>query len=322
MDKRISGHRQQSSTATTSSKRSVTSKRKAPTEVIKKTYVCLGCNESFDCFTRPQQFIRSHHYGPNGRDKCKKSLHCCILCEYKALREHDINTHYGAKSNRDCCIANNKNAKTLNHIDTANASGMNIGHGPSNYDHVLHSQSFQPFVSNDDYNMHVSRFSEDQSMSFECEEVLDTRKKKTARFLKPSMNNDHSSGDEDMESSDDESTEYFEKEDHLHNNHTSNTAHVTKDVSLSHQDVNLMDPEHVSQNSLSCLLSMNEIMDKNEKSMSKNQWFVAGVELKNILSNANVPLHVTEELFSWAIKHKDNLPSRMSSELKRDKIYK
>jgi len=139
MDNRISGRRLRSSTAS-SSKRLVASKRKAPAEVTKKIYVCLGCNESFDCFTRPQQFICCHHFGPNGQGKCKESLHCCIRCEYKALHEHDLNTHYAAKSNRECCIANNTNILTLNRVNTANASGMNIGHGLSNYDHVMHTQ--------------------------------------------------------------------------------------------------------------------------------------------------------------------------------------
>ena len=141
MDKRLCGRRKLRSSTGASSSRSVASrKRKAPVQLVKKTYVCLGCNQSFDSFNRPQQFIRSHHLGPNALDKCKESLHCCIRCDYKALHEHDLNTHYAAKSNRECCIANNTNILTLNRVNTANASGMNIGHGLSNYDHVMHTQ--------------------------------------------------------------------------------------------------------------------------------------------------------------------------------------
>jgi len=327
MDKRISGCRLlRSSTASSSSRFVASRKRKAPVEVVKKTNVCLGCIESFDCFNRPQQFIGCHHFGPNGQEKCKESLHCCIRCDYKALHEHDLNTHYGAKSNREFCIANNSNILTLNRVDTANASGMNIGHGPSNYDDVVHTQSFQPFVSNNDYNMHASQgFDNDQSASFDCDEIVDDPKMNTSPYLKSSINNDHSSSKEDIEcsSSDDEIIEYIEHADRLPEVSTGNTSNDTKEVSLPLRNkVNFNDQEDVPMNSLNCLLSMKEIMINNEKSMSKNQWFVAGVELENILSNSNVPLHVTDKLFSWAIKNKDNLPSRMSSELKREKIYK
>jgi len=202
---------------------------------------------------------------------------------------------------------------------------MNIGHHPSHYNGVVHTQSFQPFVSNNDYNMHASRgFDNDQSASFDCDEVVDDPKTKTSPYLKSSMSNDDSSSEEDIEcsSSDDEIIEYIEHADRLPELSTSKTANDTKDVSLRRNDVNFNDQEDASLNSWNCLLIMKEIMVNNEKSMSKNQWFVAGVELENILSNANVPLHVTDKLFSWAIKHKDNLPSRMSSELKHEKIYK
>ena len=327
MDKRISGRRKLRSSTGASSSRSVASrKRKAPVQLAKKTYVCLGCNQSFDCFNRPQQFIRSHHFGPNAQDKCKESLHCCIRCDYKALHEHDLNTHYGAKSNRECCIANNSNILTLNRVDTANASGMNIGYGSSNNDDVVHTQTFQPFVSNNDYNMHASRGSDnDQSASFDCDEIVgNDPKTKTSLYLKSSMNNYNSSSEDDIEcsSSDDEIIQYIQHADCFPEVSTSKTSNDTNDVSLRSNNVNLKEQDDAPTNSLNSLLDMKEIMDNNEKSMSKNQWFVAGVELENILTNSNVPLHVTDKLFSWAIKHKDNLPSRMSSELKREKIYK
>jgi len=162
---------------------------------------------------------------------------------------------------------------TLNRVDTANASGMNIGHGSSNYDDVVHTQSFQPFVSNNDYNMHASRgFDNDQSASFDCDEVVDDLKTKTSPYLKSSMNNDHSSSKEDIEcsSSDDEIIEYIEHADRLPEVSTSKTSNDTKDVSLRCNDVNFNDREDVSLNSLNCLLSMKEIMVNNEKSMSKN----------------------------------------------------
>jgi hypothetical protein len=140
-------------------KRQVAPKRTGPQAT--KHYVCLGCEASFDIYSRPQQFINHHHYGPDGLEVCKESLHYCIACPYKGLYAKDLDIHYGARSNLQCCIARNKRTLIMNRVDTANASGMRV---VDNSDDVLHTQSYQPFISNNEYNDNLSRFGGSQSI--------------------------------------------------------------------------------------------------------------------------------------------------------------
>ena len=307
-------------------KRQVAPKRTGPQAT--KHYVCLGCEASFDIYSRPQQFINHHHYGPDGMEVCKESLHRCIACPYKGLYAKDLDIHYGARSNLQCCIARNKRTLIMNRVDTANASGMRV---VDNSDDVLHTQSYQPFISNNEYNDNLSRFGGSQSIlqvGSSNEPVIASenyhRSLHVDEFVTSNNgdeNSDISFGNNENDDQSFHNDDFGRSSNNDVNSDTSIGNNEDSRVTVHEAASRTSDRSAVSTN-LNCFLRMKEIMDDNEKNMSKDQWFVAGVELENILSDANVPLHVTDKLFSWAIKHKDHLPSRMTGALKRHKIYK
>ena len=144
----------------------------------------MGCRLSYDKYNGPQQFICEHHFGPEGQNVCKDSRHCCIACPYKALNANDLNTHYGARSNLQCCIARNKETLIMNRIDTANASGMRVNR-TTNDNSVVHTQPYCPFVSNNEYNDNIARYGK--------ESLLDIGENQKATSMESEKNDDLSS---------------------------------------------------------------------------------------------------------------------------------